>query len=154
MGGGIEKGAPVLAGIFLISGLAACGLPGLSTFVSEMLVLIAAFQHAWWAGAIAVTAIVLAAIYVLWLYQRTMTGPEQVEVRDLDRREVGTLAPLVLALVLFGFVPMPLLDTINPYVEDTLAQVGVTDEPPTVPAAEHAADDEAAGAAGSQGGHE
>jgi NADH-quinone oxidoreductase subunit M len=49
---------------------------------------------------------------------------------------------------------MPLLDTINPYVEDTLATVGVTDEPPTVPAADHATDDEAAGAAGSQGGHE
>ncbi|KRF37118.1 NADH-quinone oxidoreductase subunit M [Nocardioides sp. Soil805] len=158
MGGGIEKGAPVLAGIFLISGLAACGLPGLSTFVSEMLVLIAAFQHAWWAGAVAVTAIVLAAIYVLWLYQRTMTGPEQVDVRDLDRREVGTLAPLVLALVLFGFVPMPLLDAINPYVEDTLAEVGVTDEAPTVPAADdtgdHATDEAADGAASSQGGHE
>jgi NADH-quinone oxidoreductase subunit M len=150
MGGGIEKSAPVLAGAFLI----ACGLPGLSPFVSEMLVLIAAFQHAWWVGAIAVTAIVLAAIYVLWLYQRTMTGPDVVEIADLDRREVGTLAPLLLALVLFGFAPMPLLDVINPNVEDTLAQVGVTDEPPTVPAAEHAADDEAAGAAGSQGGHE
>jgi NADH-quinone oxidoreductase subunit M len=154
MGGGIEKGAPVLAGIFLISGLAACGLPGLSTFVSEMLVIIAAFEHAWWAGAVAVTAIVLAAIYVLWLYQRTMTGPEQVEVRDLDRREVGTLAPLMLALVLFGFVPMPLLDTINPYVDDTLAEVGVSDEPPTVPAADDATDEAADGAASSQGGHE
>lgn len=154
MGGGIEKSAPVLAGAFLIAGLAACGLPGLSPFVSEMLVLIAAFQHAWWVGAIAVTAIVLAAIYVLWLYQRTMTGPDVVEIADLDRREVGTLAPLLLALVLFGFAPMPLLDVINPNVEDTLAQVGVTDEPPTVPAAENAADDEAAGAAGSQGGHE
>lgn len=146
MGGGIEKGAPVLAGIFLISGLAACGLPGLSPFVSEMLVLIAAFQHAWWAGAVAVTAIVLAAVYVLWLYQRTMTGPEQVEVSDLDRREVGTLAPLMLALVLFGFFPMPLLDVINPNVEDTLTQVGVTDEPPTVGSAD--------GAVSSQGGHE
>ena len=119
MGGGIEKVAPVLAGIFLIAGLAACGLPGLSPFVSEMLVIIAAFQHAWWAGAVAVTAIVLAAIYVLWLYQRTMTGPRaRSEVmRDLDRREVGTLAPLLLALVLFGFFPMPLLDVINPHVE-------------------------------------
>jgi NADH-quinone oxidoreductase subunit M len=189
MGGGMEKGAPVLAGIFLISGLAACGLPGLSPFVSEMLVIIAAFQHAWWAGAVAVTAIVLAAIYVLWLYQRTMTGPgrvalagagaeavtdhgvhpgggataldaparrtttgggatalateptagstvatagDAVAVRDLDRREVGTLAPLFLALVLFGFYPMPLLNVINPYVQDTLQQVGVTDPAPTV----------------------
>ena len=59
----------------------------------------------------------LAAIYVLWMYQRTMTGPNRPEVqgvRDLDRREVGTLAPLLLALVLFGFYPMPLLDVDQP----------------------------------------
>jgi NADH-quinone oxidoreductase subunit M len=211
MGGGMDKGAPVLAGIFLISGLAACGLPGLSPFVSEMLVIIAAFQHAWWAGAVAVTAIVLAAIYVLWLYQRTMTGPgrvalagagaeavtdhgvhpgggataldaparrtttdggatalateptagstvatagDAVAVRDLDRREVGTLAPLVLGLVLLGFFPMPVLDVINPTVEDILSQVGVTDEPPTVPAADDTADHTADGAASTQGGTE
>ncbi|HEX8781659.1 MAG TPA: NADH-quinone oxidoreductase subunit M, partial [Nocardioides sp.] len=67
---GFEKAAPVLAGFLLVAGLAACGLPGLSPFVSEMLVIIAAFDHAWWAGAVAVTAIVLAAIYVLWMYQR------------------------------------------------------------------------------------
>ena len=54
--GGVEKVAPVLAGTLLIAGLAACGLPGLSPFVSEMLVIIAAFNHAWWAGAVAVTA--------------------------------------------------------------------------------------------------
>jgi len=135
--GGIEKVAPVMAGLFLVFGLAALGLPGLSPFVSEMLVIIAAFQHHWWVGAIAVTAIVLAAFYVLWMYQRTMTGPDVVgggEVRDLDRREVGILAPLALALVLFGFYPMPLLNVINPYVKDTLQQVGVTDPPPTVQA--------------------
>ncbi len=136
--GGIEKVAPVMAGLFLVFGLAALGLPGLSPFVSEMLVIIAAFQHHWWVGAIAVTAIVLAAFYVLWMYQRTMTGPEVVggerEMRDLDRREVGILAPLALALVLFGFYPMPLLNVINPYVKDTLQQVGVTDPQPTVQA--------------------
>jgi NADH-quinone oxidoreductase subunit M len=137
--GGIEKVAPVMAGLFLVFGLAALGLPGLSPFVSEMLVIIAAFQHHWWVGAVAVTAIVLAAFYVLWMYQRTMTGPDLVgggeqEVRDLDRREVGILAPLALALVLFGFYPMPLLNVINPYVKDTLQQVGVTDPSPTVQA--------------------
>jgi NADH-quinone oxidoreductase subunit M len=61
-------------------------------------------------------------------------------------------------MVLFGFAPMPLLDVINPYVDDTLAQVGVTDEPPTVPAADdagdHATDEAADGAASSQGVHE
>jgi NADH-quinone oxidoreductase subunit M len=71
-----------------------------------------------------------------------MTGPgltstpvpsaEPEATRDLDRREVGTLAPLFLALVLFGFYPMPLLNVINPYVQDTLQQVGVTDPAPTV----------------------
>jgi NADH-quinone oxidoreductase subunit M len=133
--GGVEKVAPVLAGTFLIAGLAALGLPGLSPFVSEMLVIIAAFGYAWWAGAIAVTAIVLAAIYILWTYQRTMTGPVRPEVAhfaDLNVREAGVLAPLLLALVLFGFAPMPLLDVINPNVEETLTHVGVSDEPPTV----------------------
>nr|MBA3781949.1 NADH-quinone oxidoreductase subunit M [Nocardioides sp.] len=95
---------------------------------------------------VAVTAIVLSAVYVLWLYQRAFTGPvlpEGEAVTDLDRREVGTLAPLMLALVLFGFYPMPLLDIINPNVETTLTHVGVNDEAPTVPAAD---DDVAEGA--------
>jgi NADH-quinone oxidoreductase subunit M len=138
--GGVEKVAPVLAGLFLVFGLAALSLPGLSPFVSEILVLIAAFQHHWWTGAIAVTAIVTTAFYILWMYQRTMTGPEllggrEAETTDLDGREVGTLAPLFLALVLLGFFPMPLLNVINPYVADTLQHVGVTDPTPTVSAA-------------------
>ena len=67
----------MLAGALLVGSLATCGLPGLSPFVSEILVLISAFDYRWYVGAIAVTAIVLAAIYVLWMYQRTMTGPRR-----------------------------------------------------------------------------
>jgi NADH-quinone oxidoreductase subunit M len=129
--GGVEKTAPVLAGFFLVAGLAACGLPGLSPFVSEIMVIIAAFDHHWLVGSVAVLAIVLAAFYALWMYQRTMTGPGRegvAPVVDLDRREVGVLAPLLLALVLFGFFPMPLLDVINPVVHDTLAGVGIGQE--------------------------
>jgi NADH-quinone oxidoreductase subunit M len=132
---GVEKTAPVLAGVFLVSGLAVLGLPGLSQFVSEIMVIIAAFQHHWWIGAIAVSAIVLAAWYILWMYQRTFTGPGVTgaePVADLDRREIGTLAPLVLALVVFGFYPMPLLDVINPATTTILDNVGVHDPAPTV----------------------
>jgi NADH-quinone oxidoreductase subunit M len=132
---GVEKTAPVLAGVFLVAGLAVLGLPGLSQFVSEIMVIIAAFQHDWWVGAIAVTAIVLAAWYILWMYQRTFTGPgvTSVEpVKDLDRREIGALAPLLVALVVFGFYPMPLLDVINPAATTILENVGVQDPAPTV----------------------
>ena len=134
---GIEKVTPVLAGVLLVAGLAGAGLPGLAPFVSELLVLISAFHYAWWTGAVAVTAIVLAAIYMLWMYQRTMTGPTPAAVEgmaDLGRRDVGVVAPLLLALVLFGFYPMPLLNVINPYVDTVLTQVGVSDEAPVVPA--------------------
>jgi NADH-quinone oxidoreductase subunit M len=132
---GVEKSAPVLAGVFLVAGLAVLGLPGLSQFVSEIMVIIAAFQYHWWVGAIAVSAIVLAAWYILWMYQRLFTGPgvTAVEpVKDLDRREVGALAPLLLALVVFGFYPMPLLDVINPATTTILEDVGVQDPAPTV----------------------
>ncbi len=135
--GGQEKVTPVLAGMFLVAGLAAAGLPGLAPFVAELLVIISAFDYAWWAGAVAVTGIVLAAIYILWMYQRTMTGPVPVAqvpgTRDLDRREIGAVAPLLVGLLLFGFYPMPLLDVINPYVDGVLTQVGVRPEAPTVP---------------------
>ncbi len=142
---GVEKAAPVLAGVMLVVGLATLGLPGLSPFVSEFLVLISAFDYAPWVGAIAVVGIVLAAIYVLWLYQRTMTGPTSPEVAamsDLNRREVGAVAPLLVALVFFGFYPMPLLDVIDPTTDTVLEQVGVTDEPPTVPGASETGADE------------
>jgi NADH-quinone oxidoreductase subunit M len=133
--GGVEKVAPVLAGMFLIGGLATLGLPGLSPFVSEFLVLVGAFNHHAWVGAVAVSGIVLAAIYVLLMYQRTMTGPTRAELtpaRDLDLREVGAVAPLVLAMLVLGFFPQPVLDVINPATEHFMQQVGVVDDEPTV----------------------
>lgn len=78
--GGYERTMPLLAGLFLVAGLATLSLPGLSPFVSEFLVIVAAFDYHWLAGSIAVSGIVLAAIYVLWAYQRIMTGPGRVEV--------------------------------------------------------------------------
>ncbi|WP_134765466.1 NADH-quinone oxidoreductase subunit M [Nocardioides sp. 1609] len=133
--GGLEKATPILAGLLLVAGLATLGLPGLSPFISEFLVLLAAFDYAWWVGAVAVLGIVLAAIYVLWMYQRVMTGPTPPTVEDTPDalpREILAVAPLMVALVAFGFFPQPLLDISNPYTEDLLSHVGVQDDPPTV----------------------
>jgi NADH-quinone oxidoreductase subunit M len=135
--GGVEKVAPVLAGTFLVAGLSSLSLPGLSPFVSEFLVLLGAFAHAWWWAATGVLGIVLAALYILLMYQRTMTGPTVPAVagfRDLDAREVASLVPLVVLLVVLGFFPKPLTSLINPAVSDTLSQIGAKDPAPAVPA--------------------
>jgi NADH-quinone oxidoreductase subunit M len=133
--GGVEKVAPVLAGLFLVAGLSSLSLPGLSPFVSELMVMVGAFVYSPWAAAFAVPGIVLAAIYILWMYQRTMTGPVREDVlgmRDLNVREVSAVAPLLLLIVVLGFFPRPLLDIINPSVENTMSEVGTSDPTPKV----------------------
>jgi NADH-quinone oxidoreductase subunit M len=135
--GGVEKQAPVLAGIFLVAGLSSLSLPGLSPFVSEFLVLVGTFVHNFWYAIFAVLGIVLAALYILLMYQRTMTGPPRPElagIKDLNVREVAALAPLVVLIVLLGFYPKPLTSIINPAVHATMQSVGATDQAPPVPA--------------------
>ena len=135
--GGVQKVAPVLAGLFLISGLAGLSLPGLSTFVSEFLVLVGTFTRYRAAAVAATLGIILAAIYILWLYQRTMTGPVRPETEnfpDLKARELWAVGPLIVLLFVFGFFPQPLLNIINPAVRHTLVQVRATDPVPPHPA--------------------
>ncbi|HEX6248503.1 MAG TPA: NADH-quinone oxidoreductase subunit M [Nocardioidaceae bacterium] len=143
--GGVEKVAPVLAGIFLVAGLSSLSLPGLSPFISEFLVLVGTFAYNWWYAAFAVLGIVLAALYILLMYQRTMTGPTVPAVapmRDLGVREVSALAPLLVLIVLLGFYPKPLTTIIEPAVQDTLQHVGVSDPAPDVPATAGAGEEE------------
>jgi NADH-quinone oxidoreductase subunit M len=133
--GGVEKVAPVLAGTFLLAGLSSLSLPGLSPFVSEFLVLAGTFTRSIPYAVVGTLGIVLAAIYILLMYQRTMTGPERESTRaipDLRRREVAAVAPLLAILVFLGFYPQPALDVINPMVKNVLIHVGRTDPPPTV----------------------
>src|SRR6516162_9996811 len=135
--GGVQSVAPVLAGLFLISGLAALSLPGLSTFVSEFLVLVGTFTKYKAAAVAATLATVLAAIYILWMYQRTMTGPVKEQVRhmpDLKARELWAVGPLIALIIFFGFYPQPLLNIINPAVHRTLVQTHSTDPVPPHPA--------------------
>jgi NADH-quinone oxidoreductase subunit M len=134
--GGVQKVAPVLAGLFLISGLAGLSLPGLSTFVSEFLVLVGTFSRYKVAGVFATLGIILAAIYILWMYQRTMNGPTAPEVEglpDLRPRELWAVVPLVALIIAMGVYPKPVLDVINPAVNQTMAQVHMTDPAPAHP---------------------
>jgi NADH-quinone oxidoreductase subunit M len=134
--GGVQKVAPLLAGLFLIAGLAGLSLPGLSTFVSEFLVLVGTFTKYKAAAVAATIAVILSAIYILWMYQRTMTGPVRDEVAhfsDLKARELWAVGPLIALIIVFGVYPQPLLNIINPAVHRTLVQVHATDPVPPHP---------------------
>ncbi|MGW6456634.1 NADH-quinone oxidoreductase subunit M [Streptomyces sp. NPDC055078] len=136
--GGVQKVAPVLAGTFLIGGLATLSLPGLAPFVSEFLVLVGTFARYPVAGIIATSGIVLAALYTLVLYQRTMTGPVKAEVKgmpDLKARELAVIAPLIALLIFLGVFPKPLTEIVNPAVEHTMSDVQQKDPRPDLEAA-------------------
>ncbi len=177
--GGVASAAPKLAGVFLVAGLASLALPGTNSFVSEFLVLIGSFPTRPVFTVLATVGIVLAALYVLLLYQRTMHGPPRgvlavpddtgaaddavaagrpaggatatatatatltapaaaparavVRVRDLSRREVAVVAPLVALIVVLGVYPQPLVRLIEPAVAATMSDVGA-DPAGTTPA--------------------
>ena len=131
--GGVQKVAPVMAGTFMVAAMATLSLPGLAPFISEFLVLIGTFNRYWVAAAVGSTALVLSSIYMLWLYQRVMTGPVtegNERIRDLVPRELLVVTPLIALLLFLGFYPKPALDIINPGVEHTLTTIGQTDPAP------------------------
>ena len=135
--GGVQQVAPLLAGLFLISGLAGLSLPGLSSFVSEFLVLLGTFSRYKVAAVFATANIILAAVYILWMYQRVAGGPVRDRVAgmtDLRPRELLAVTPLIAAIIFVGVYPQPVLDIINPAVRVTMAQVHETDPVPAHPA--------------------
>ncbi|MCT2583085.1 NADH-quinone oxidoreductase subunit M [Actinophytocola gossypii] len=147
--GGLAKVTPALAGVFLVAGLASLSLPGTNSFISEFLVLIGAFGPEPVFTILATVGMILAALYVLWLYQRVFHGPLRGDallnvaggpgtavapavaarkaVVDLTGREKLVLAPLLVLVIGLGFYPAPVLDVVGPSVEATLQSVGVTD---------------------------
>ncbi|OZG29470.1 NADH-quinone oxidoreductase subunit M [Williamsia sp. 1138] len=133
--GGVQKVAPIMAGTFLVAGLATLSLPGLGPFVSEFLVLIGTFTRYPVAAVCATIALVLAAIYVLWMYQRIMTGPVTAgneKIPDLKRRELAVVAPLIALLLVLGIYPKPVMDVIDPAVGHTLTVIDQRDPAPAV----------------------
>ncbi|HEY3009480.1 MAG TPA: NADH-quinone oxidoreductase subunit M [Micromonosporaceae bacterium] len=137
--GGAGTLVPLLAGVLLFAGLASLALPGMAPFVSEFLVLIGTFTVNKTVAVIATSGIILAAAYVLWMVQRamqgelnpTLTGVPEMR-RDISVREKVVVAPLIALIVLLGFYPKPVIDVVNPAVQQTLQQdVGKSDPTPT-----------------------
>jgi NADH-quinone oxidoreductase subunit M len=125
--GGLQKSMPMLAGFFLFMTFASIGLPGLNGFVGEFLVLIGSFTTLPVPTIVAASGVILAAIYLLWAYERVFTGlPETEENRllpDLSAREVSLLAPLAALVLVLGLYPNVLLDKIAPSTEALLDHV-------------------------------
>ncbi|HJQ48240.1 MAG TPA: NADH-quinone oxidoreductase subunit M [Amycolatopsis sp.] len=143
--GGMYKVTPLLGGMLLIAGLSTLSLPGTNSFVSEFLVLLGSFETRPVYATLATVGMVLAAAYVLWLYQRIMTGPVRGNalvragggpgtamapelgarkgIRDLGATELALLVPMVVLIIGLGFYPKPVLDTVGPTVQATLSAV-------------------------------
>ena len=135
--GGVNQVAPWLYGALFVTGLSSLALPGLNSFVSEFLVLVGTFTRYRTAAVLATVGIILAALYILLLIQRTMHGPLQPGsevITDLNRREAWVIAPVLVLVIALGIYPKPVLDVITPTVTRTVQHTGHTDPAPSVPA--------------------
>jgi NADH-quinone oxidoreductase subunit M len=124
--GGLASVMPWLLGAFLFTVFASAGLPGLNSFVGEFLVIVGTFAVSHWFGSLAAVAVVLAAIYLLWSYQRVAYGPVREEHRhlpDLSLRETLVLAPVLALILVFGVYPKALTTAIDPATRAVIEHV-------------------------------
>jgi len=132
--GGLQRVTPVMAWSFFLAGMSSLALPGLSSFVSEFLVLVGTFTRYPVHAIIATFGIVLAALYILIPVQKALHGPTtpgNEALSDLNLREKIAIAPVIAIIVVLGFYPSPLLKVINPAASHVISQMGFTDPAPT-----------------------
>jgi NADH-quinone oxidoreductase subunit M len=128
--GGLQRVTPVMAWAFFIAGMSSLALPGLSSFVSEFLVLVGTYTRYPVAAIIGTLGIILAALYILIPVQKILHGPTtpgNENLTDLNLREKIAIAPVILVIVLMGFYPKPVLDLINPTSEQVVTNAGFSD---------------------------
>ncbi len=125
--GGLWHSVPIYASIFMFAMLSSIGLPGLNGFVGEFLIMLGSYVHSWPAVAFAVTGVILGALYMLWMYERMMFGPITHKInetiRDLSGREIATMVPLMVLMVVMGLYPRFIIDKIEPSVALVLQRV-------------------------------
>ena len=133
--GGLQRVTPILAWSFFIAGLSSLALPGLSSFVSEFLVLVGTYTRYPVAAVIATFGIILAALYILIPVQKALHGPTTAgneNLPDLNKREIAAIAPVIALIVALGFYPKPALEIINPAAQVTITKAGYSDPQPLV----------------------
>jgi NADH-quinone oxidoreductase subunit M len=133
--GGLQRVTPLLAWSFFIAGLSSLALPGLSSFVSEFLVLVGTYTRYPIAAIIGTFGIILAALYILIPVQKALHGPTtpgNENLPDLQRREIAAIAPVIAVIIALGFYPKPMLDLINPAAKATITKTGLSDPAPLV----------------------
>jgi NADH-quinone oxidoreductase subunit M len=134
---GLQKAAPIFAAVFTLVMLSSIGLPGLNGFVGEFLVLIGSFLTRRWWTVIAAAGVILAALYLLWAYQRVFHGTPDDDNRtfpEITWKEGLVMAPLVALIVFLGIYPQPVLERMQPSVDRLIEHVDANSDftPPTV----------------------
>jgi NADH-quinone oxidoreductase subunit M len=128
--GGVANTMPVFAALFVLFAMANAGLPGTSGFVGEFMVILASFKASFWIAFFAATTLVLGAAYTLWMIKRVVygdVGNENVaELKDLNRREFVVLGVLAVSVLLVGLWPAPLVDMMNPTIEQLVERIGLS----------------------------
>ncbi len=123
---GLQKAAPIFAGVFTLVMLSSIGVPGLNGFVGEFLILIGSFLTARWWTVVAATGVILASVYLLWAYQRVFHGEpdeDNATFPELRAKEAFVMLPFIAAIVFCGVYPKPMLDRIEPSVRALIAHV-------------------------------
>ena len=123
---GLQKVAPIFAAVFTVVMLSSIGVPGLNGFVGEFMVLIGSFGTARWWVVVATTGVILAALYLLWAYQRVFHGEPDEDNKsfaELKWKEGMLLLPFIGLIVFCGLYPKPMIDRIQPSVDKLLQHV-------------------------------
>jgi len=125
--GGVSKQMPVFSAFFLICMLSSVGLPGLNGFVGEVLCLFGVFKANKLLAILGVSTVILAAGYLLWMFQRVMQGPIKNEkilsFKDINKRELCYLLPIVIMIFWMGIYPKPFLRKMDTSVSHLLDRV-------------------------------
>jgi len=128
--GGLARVMPIYAGFFLFMAFASVGLPGLSGFIGEFTVLVGSYLTWPVLAIVAGSGVILAAIYMLWAYERMFTGPvpnpKYDGLRDLGFREIAIIVPLIVIVLAIGIYPKPVLERIEPSAELILERIEAT----------------------------